>query len=230
MSVDISMPSSFDGTVRIFPLPSVVLYPHVMLPLHIFEPRYRQMTEDALAGDRLIAMALFRPGWESDYEATPAIYPIACLGKIVADQRLDDGRYNLLLRGLSRVRVSHESQTPKLYRSAQVDLLYETAVPAPDQAEPIRAELTRWVSKWLSTMGMAAEQVMKLLDSELPIGALGDIVSFALPIAPEFKQELLEELNVDRRLRRLLNHLENTPPPKPEAMAARKFPPDFSHN
>src|SRR5438094_2455530 len=95
----------FDGTARLFPLPNLVLFPHVIQPLHIFEPRYRQMTADALDGDGLIALAILQPDWEKDYEGKPAIYPVACLGKIVADQRLEDGRYNLLLRGLRRARV-----------------------------------------------------------------------------------------------------------------------------
>src|SRR5256885_9707642 len=95
----------FTGAARLFPLPNLVLFPQVVQPLHVFEQRYRQMTADALAGDRLIAMALLRPGWEADYDGRPAIHPVACLGRVVADQRLDDGRYNLLLRGLARVRV-----------------------------------------------------------------------------------------------------------------------------
>src|SRR5204863_9636969 len=91
----------FKGTARLFPLPNVVLFPHVVQPLHIFEPRYRQMTADALAGDQLIAPALLRPGWEGDYEGRPATYPVVCVGKIVSEQQLPDGRFNILLRGLS---------------------------------------------------------------------------------------------------------------------------------
>src|ERR1700730_12850904 len=102
MSDDFTLPLAFDGTVRLFPLPNVVLFPHVTLPLHIFEPRYRAMTADALAGDRLITMMLLRPGWEEQYEGRPPLYPVGCVGKIVTDQKLDDGRYNLLLRGVSR--------------------------------------------------------------------------------------------------------------------------------
>src|SRR4051812_14777924 len=118
MSDDTSPLADFGGTVRLFPLPNLVLFPQVGQPLHIFEPRYRRLTADALAGDRLIAMALLRPGWESDYEGRPAIHPVACVGKVVADQRLDDGRYNLLLRGLARARVLAEGQTDRPYRSA----------------------------------------------------------------------------------------------------------------
>src|SRR3954470_16208806 len=100
----------------LFPLPNVVLFPNVFLPLHVFEPRYRQMTADALAGDRLIGMVLLRPGWEPQYEGNPPVHPVACLGRIVADQRLDDGRYNLLLKGVSRARIVEEIPTSKIYR------------------------------------------------------------------------------------------------------------------
>src|SRR3990172_9342939 len=91
----------FGGKARLFPLPNLTMFPHVVQPLHIFEPRYREMVEESLATDRLIAMVLLREGWEDDYEGNPPVHAIACLGQILADQRLDDGRYNILLRGLA---------------------------------------------------------------------------------------------------------------------------------
>src|SRR5712691_309361 len=100
--------SGFGGTVRLFPLPNLVLFPHVVQPLHVFEPRYRDLTTDALDGDNLVAMALLKPDWESDQGDRPPIHPVVCLGRIVANQRLDDGRFLLLLRGLSRARVVQE--------------------------------------------------------------------------------------------------------------------------
>src|SRR5438876_12325122 len=105
MSYNLTVPSSFDGSVRLFPLPNLVLFPQAMEPLHIFEPRYRQMTADALATDRLIAMVLLKSGPEEEGEERPALHSVACLGKIVADQRLEDGRYNILLDGFSRLRI-----------------------------------------------------------------------------------------------------------------------------
>src|SRR5262245_58102592 len=105
MNEDQQALANFGGTARLFPLPNMVLFPHVVQPLHVFEPRYRQMTADALAGDRLIAIVLLKPGWEAEYEGRPTLYPVACLGRVVADQLLPDGRYNLLVRGLSRMKV-----------------------------------------------------------------------------------------------------------------------------
>src|SRR5438132_13243727 len=114
MNDDLAALEGFSGTARLFPLPNLVLFPHVIQPLHVFEPRYRQMTADALDGDRLIAIVLPRPGWEYHYAGSPEIYSVATLGTIVADQKLDDGRYNILLRGLSRIHLSHEIPHGKL--------------------------------------------------------------------------------------------------------------------
>ena len=87
--------ATFSGVVRLFPLPNLVLYPHVMQPLHIFEGRYREMLDDALADDKLITMAVLEPGWEPDYDSRPPISPYACLGKVVTHHKLPDGRSNL---------------------------------------------------------------------------------------------------------------------------------------
>jgi uncharacterized protein len=115
--------AAFSGVARLFPLPNLVLYPHVMQPLHVFEDRYREMVEDALAGDKLIAMAVLEPGWEEDYDSRPPVSQHACLGKIVAHHRLEDGRYNLLLLGVQRVRIVHELDPPRSFRQASVELL-----------------------------------------------------------------------------------------------------------
>jgi Lon protease-like protein len=235
MSDDISPLSEFAGIARLFPLPNLVFFPHVMQPLHVFEPRYRQMTADALAGDRLIALALLRPGWEADYDGKPAIHPVACLGRVVAEQRLDDGRYNILLRGLSRLRVNEEIETGKAYRTARVELLADAAPPAGQAARSLRKRLMRALAAWFPDRGPVYEQFLKLLRSDLPLGPLGDIIAFALPIDLEVKQGLLEELHVPQRLRRLLEHLEgHAPKPaqaKPDPAAPlRKFPPEFSAN
>src|SRR5437588_10526554 len=115
----------------LFPLPNVVLFPNVFLPLHIFEPRYRQMVADALAGDRLIGMVLLRPGYERDYEGRPPVYAVGCRGVMTHAERQPDGRYNIVLRGLDRFRIDSENDE-RSYRRAAVDVLHE---PAPTPAE-----------------------------------------------------------------------------------------------
>ena len=113
MNEDQAALAEFNGVARLFPLPNLVLFPQALQPLHIFEPRYRQLTADALIDDRLLALVLLKPGWEQNYEQTPAIFPVACLGRIVADQLMPDGRSNLLVRGLSRVRIVESRIDPR---------------------------------------------------------------------------------------------------------------------
>ena len=115
--------STFSGVVRLFPLPNLVLYPHVMQPLHIFEERYREMLEDALAGDQLITMAVLEPGWETDYDSRPPVSEFACLGKVVAHHRLEDGRSNVLLLGVQRVQIVKELDPLRSFRQARVELV-----------------------------------------------------------------------------------------------------------
>src|SRR5438874_2690851 len=191
--------ANFPGTARLFPLPNLVLFPHVVQPLHVFEPRYRQMTADALADDRLIAMALLQPGWEDAGDKSPALYPVACLGRVVADQLLPDGRYNLLLRGLSRARVVEEVASGKLYRAAKVELLTDVAPPMAE-AKKLRHRLSEIVLPRFAATGPALEQLRELFQGELPLGALCDILSFALPVSLDYKQALLEQTDVAQRV------------------------------
>src|SRR3954471_24650376 len=113
----------FDKVCRLFPLPHVVFFPHAVLPLHIFEPRYRQMTEDALAaGDKLITIVQLRGDQPGPGFGEPAVAAIACLGKILQHQRLPDGRFNFLLLGLARVKLTREVPSEKLYRLAEAEV------------------------------------------------------------------------------------------------------------
>lgn len=124
------------GTIRLFPLPNVVLFPDVFLPLHIFEPRYREMVKAALDGDRLIGMVLARPGAESE-----ECYPIGCAGVITHVEELDGGRYNIILRGLQKFRILAEDETAATpYRTARIEGIPESPV---DKAElkDLRAQL-----------------------------------------------------------------------------------------
>ncbi len=229
MSGEPLVPESFDGRARLFPLPNLVLFPAVIQPLHIFEPRYRQMTAEALAGDRLLAIVLLCPGWEDQYEARPPVHPIACLAKIIADQRLDDGRYNLVVRGLKRVRLLDEIATPHIYRTARVELLEETGTLDASAAAALRLQLGEQIPRWVPPNAAMQEQFRKLLDSDVPSGLLCDVFSFALPIDVAVKQQLLEELNVPARALRLVEVLQGEAP-IPATATERKFPPEFSEN
>ncbi len=113
----------------LFPLPATVLFPNVFLPLHVFEPRYRDMMADALAGDRMIGVVLLRDGWQRDYEGRPSVYAVGCSGVITHAEQLPDGRYNLVLRGLDRFRIRSEDHRRR-YRRAAVETLGEPGLTA----------------------------------------------------------------------------------------------------
>src|SRR5687768_3640479 len=117
--------------VPIFPLPDITLFPRTLLPLHIFEARYRAMVGDALARDRRICMVRLRPGYEADYAGKPEVYGIGGLGEIVSCERLATGRYDLVLRGEARVRLVQERPTDTLYRVVIVERV-EDVPPAVD--------------------------------------------------------------------------------------------------
>src|SRR5438105_1414231 len=150
MSQDPFSLEDFQGTARLFPLPNLVLFPHVAQPLHIFEPRYRQLMADALADDRLIALALLRPGWEEAYNQRPPICPVVCLGRIHHEQHLPDGRYNLLLHGLARAHVREELKTDRPYRVARVDLLPDVPILVPATEQTLRQSLGQAVTPFFS--------------------------------------------------------------------------------
>jgi len=220
-------PQEFAGIARLFPLPNLVLFPHVVQPLHIFEPRYRALMEAALATDQLITMALLKPGWEPHYEQRPPLYEMACVGKITAHHKLPDGRYNLLLAGVSRARIVRELPPERAFREARVELCFDRpAAPGAASARLQRSLLDRF-RELLPNLPQVREQLLRLLDDEIPLGSLTDIVSFALRLAPEHKQALLEELDAERRAGVLLALLDRSATGRG---GAERFPPDFSAN
>ncbi|BCA55667.1 putative Peptidase S16, lon-like [Nitrospira sp. KM1] len=118
---DKSAPFPIPSRIPIFALPNVVLFPKTYLPLHIFEPRYRQMVDDAARTGQCIGMALLKEGWEPGYYGNPPIYGMGCVGRLVSVQPLADGRSNILLQGLQRFEVAEESYD-KAYRQATITI------------------------------------------------------------------------------------------------------------
>ncbi|MBL8821387.1 MAG: LON peptidase substrate-binding domain-containing protein [Planctomycetia bacterium] len=217
----------FEGTARLFPLPDFVMMPHVLKNFHIFEPRYRELVRDSLSKDKLIAMVLPRQGWEKDYEGTFPIYTVGCLASIHEHEKLEDGRYNILLRGLCRIELEHELLTHTLYRQAKVKLQPDPHVM--DEGR-LRNQLEKEVLPWLSEEGEGRSQFIKLMHSQAPLGTIVDVVSFALPILSDWKQQLLEIFNVPDRVRKLCELLHSVEPFKQNTSNPRKNPPDFSTN
>jgi len=118
---DRTAPFHIPARIPIFALPNVVLFPRTYLPLHVFEPRYRQMVDDAVMNGQCIGMALLREGWEPGYYGNPPIYSMGCVGRLVSVQPLADGRSNILLQGLERFEVAEESYD-KAYRQANITI------------------------------------------------------------------------------------------------------------
>ena len=138
--------------VPIFPLPNVVLFPSALLPLHIFEPRYRAMVSDALDGERLIGMVMLRPGWEPQYEETPVVYPVGCAGFITHAERLPDGRFNIMLRGLEKFRILDERPARdgiERYRLARVESIKEVISGVTPASRDARQRLERLLARKL---------------------------------------------------------------------------------
>ncbi len=224
-------PAGFSGRVRLFPLPNLVLFPHAVQALHVFEERYREMLADAVADDQLLAMALLAPGWEADYDGRPPIHPMACLGRIIWRQPLEDGRSNILLAGLRRVRVTSELETTRTYREAEVALCDDVYPPLSTENRPAAA------CRLLKLLHRRAPGFFQQLPSdlaealpEIPLGTVCDLVAHRLNLDAACKQRLLEELDVDRRAGLLLQQLGPAADPLLAATGNQDFPPEFSAN
>ncbi|MEX2660645.1 MAG: LON peptidase substrate-binding domain-containing protein [Vicinamibacterales bacterium] len=190
-------------TIPVFPLPNVVLFPQVFLPLHVFEPRYRDMVADALAGDRLIGMVLLRPGWETDYEGRPPVYPIGCAGLISNHERLPDGRYNIVLRGIEKFRIVEETRD-RTYRVARIEGLHEPLVDAErDEIRAARRRLEALLVPQPQGRGTEAKVPPAMADEDL-VNALAQYME----LEPLEKQALLERDGLLARCRSLIELLE----------------------
>ena len=213
-------PASFTGRIPLFPLPDVVLFPNTLLPLHIYEPRYREMTARALEGQRLIGMALLKDGWESAYDGNPDVHDIVGVGKIIQDQKLDDGRYHILLYGVARARVVEVlSETP--FRTVRAELLREKEA----SVEEKRLEALRNAFKKMGP-GIPEEAVKSI--EEMPLGPLCDVVASCLHVDAGSKQELLEELDIAARCERVISILQAAKATRPAR--GRPWPPAPSAN
>jgi len=186
----------------LFPLPNVVLFPNVFLPLHIFEPRYREMVADTAASDRMIGMALLRPGWERDYEGRPPIYPIGCSGVMTHVERLPDGRYNIVLRGLERFRILEEDHE-RSYRRAVVEPLHETAL-SRDDRDVVRSHRTRLETMLAPAIIGGDAKIPSAMSDEDLVNALAQY----LDLEPLEKQALLEQPCLRSRAASLVELLE----------------------
>lgn len=197
--------------VPVFPLANVVLFPRVRTPLHLFEPRYRQLARDVLAGARRLAMAVVRPEHVADMAGNPPLYPIACAGVITEAQRMPDGRYNIVLLGERRVRLVGEEPPDgqRLYRVARVEALEDRY---PEAERPrvarLRAAIVEDVAFLVRHTQPRREhgfdpELFAGVDDETFVNAVANAFAFD----PGEKQALLEADGIPERYARLASAL-----------------------
>lgn len=176
-------------SLPLFPLPNVVFFPGVALPLHIFEPRYRAMIRDALAGPRLIGMVLLRGEWEPHYDSKQApIFTIGTAGEAVRVEELPDGRFNLILRGVREFVVRAEPERGTAYRVAEIDWWPATTARVP---AALAARLITSVEEYVRLLGSETFTPPVLNDAEDDVMFVNAIAQ-QLDVSPLEKQSLLE--------------------------------------
>ena len=179
--------------VPIFPLPGAILFPRSQLPLHIFEPRYREMVRDAIDGAGQIAM--IQPHRLDDDNRAP-LYGVGCVGEVVGIEELDDGRFNIVLLGSNRFRFIRETDIDAAYRCAEVDIeAFDDKEPEP---LPLiqRAEVEREARKLGDALGLAVDwAAVARLDDEMLVNAIAQVAPFDVGA----KQALLEQASLDGR-------------------------------
>jgi Lon protease-like protein len=190
----------------IFPLPHVQLFPHALLPLHVFEPRYRDLVRDAMAGERLIAVAALEPGFETDYHGRPPVRPVLGVGRVVGHEPLEEGRANIVLRGLARARIERELPPGESYRLVDAATL-DDRLRADFDDRAARETLVLLADQLALKLPSGGETLRELARSQPELGALVDVLSAALVTDPDDRQTLLETLDVAARVDRVSNEI-----------------------
>ncbi len=217
------LPADFRGEVCLFPLADLVLFPGIVLPLHIFESRYQEMLEDAVAGDELVTMATLMPGYEQDYFSRPPISPFVCVGRVLAHEKTPQGTDDLMLVGVERGTIEYEIEPVRSYRRAKVRILDRPQ--APDDANHQQTvELAKEVTKILPAMQPFIE---KLIAHDVSLEAVTDFFSFHLSLSTELKLRLLAEPDSGVRAELLLATLSAGDSP---TSGRRRRPANFSDN
>jgi uncharacterized protein len=186
------MPSSASVRIPVFPLAGALLFPRAQLPLHIFEPRYRAMVRDAMAGERLIGMVQPR-----DQAEPPALFEIGCLGRLGGVEELEDGRFNIVLEGIGRFRIEREIEADTPYRQVDAD---RSGFPDGEEPDPLglahRADLERESRRYADALGYSVDwDAVTRLDDEMLVNGIAQIA----PLDIGSKQALLEASDLATR-------------------------------
>jgi len=194
-------PFPIPSVVPIFPLPNVVLFPHTYLPLHVFEPRYREMVHDASSRGRCLGMALLKDGWEDHYEESPQIFAQGTVGRMVSVKKMSDGRYNIVLQGLRRC-VYEEQEVSTSYRQVKLSLLPEDKSETLDS--PLLVHLADAAKEYLLSQ-KADDQYQLISSGKMSDRVLVNSLSAGLDFSPDEKQFLLESETLVQQAGRLVD-------------------------
>lgn len=212
MSDESAIHVDFGKPMALFPLDGVVLLPQQVVPLHIFEPRYRQLVMHALDGSGQLALASFEGNrWKQEYHGRPPLRRAVCVGNIVEHQKLPDGRYNIVVQGVCRARIIEEmpASGQRLYRAAKLE---PVGVEEGEEADlsPVRERLLKFLENSPLKRASAAEPLLNYLrDDDVPTHAILELVSFTLCSRPALSYMLLDEGDIGARARLILNELES---------------------
>lgn len=186
-------------SVPLFPLPKVVFIPGSLLPLHVFEPRYRDLVRDALDSHRLVAVPQLAPGWEASYEGTAPVHEVCGLGHIVRHQALDDGRYNVILFGLARIRIHAENPVDTSYRQVRA-LLCQNLSPGPRQLEALSREIEALGASMMSVRPELAGALARVAEGRRdPLRYIDGVAHLVLTDA-DTRQAYLDSDEVEARV------------------------------
>jgi len=194
------------ASLPIFPLPNCVLLPGGLLPLRVFEKRYREMTRDCLAGHQLMGIARLRPGFETSYYGRPPVYEKCGVGKIICSEELPDGRYVLVLRGVARAEIARELSTERTYRMVEARPL-DDAQYDPIDAHDHHRRLISLCDRLAEVIEQGGSELRDLVRGFDSPGACADAVAAALVMDADARQELLEARDPMVRLQRTLGHV-----------------------
>jgi Lon protease-like protein len=193
--------------IPLFPLPEVVLFPRTIVPLHVFEPRYREMMADAVAGQGCFAIALLKPGYQPLYYTRRApIHAIVGVGRILESEKVEDGNYNLLLRGVGRARIVNEIGT-HAYRLARVEPVETYCHHDAARARKLSHELFRSIRGNRGIPPELRQHWLRLADLDLELDELADLLAAGAPVEAELRQCLLDEPDAFERATLLVQQL-----------------------
>jgi Lon protease-like protein len=193
-------------SLPIFPLANCVLLPGGLLPLHVFEPRYRELTRDCLAGHQLMGVARLRPGYETTSYGRPPVFEKCGVGRILCSEELPDGRFALVLRGVARVEIARELPSERNYRVVEAHPLDDASYDLQD-AHDHQRRLILLCDRLAEVIDQGGPQLRDLVRSFDSPGACADAVAAALVMDADARQELLEARDPMVRLQRTLGHV-----------------------